>query len=125
MDSQTDIQYVNCFWRRRKELHVEIYGMIIPSGMLGSHGTDFIKERMEVTGKGEKNVEVLLQSLIIIYFLYSVLSLSALSTKIVSVGSSLDFLISFLYTQQFYLLMPTDCSQSTDVLSAFIFSLSV
>ena len=99
--------------------------MIIPSGMLGSHGTGFIKERMDVTGKGEKNVEVLLQSLIIIYFLYSVLSLSALSTKIVSVGSSLDFLISFLYTQQFYLLMPTDCSQSTDVLSAFIFSLSV
>ena len=89
MDSQTDIQYVNCFWRRRKELHVEIYSMIIPSGMLGSHGTGFIKERMDVTGKGEKNVEVLLQSLIIIYFLYSVLSLSALSTKIVSVGSAI------------------------------------
>ena len=53
------------------------------------------------------------------------LSLSAFSTKIVSVGSSLDFLISFLYTQQFYLLVPTDCSQSTDVLSAFIVSLSV
>ena len=72
MDSQTDIQHVSCFWRRRKEFNVEIYSMIIPSGMLGSHGTGFIKERMDVTGKGEKNVEVLLQSLIIIYFLYSV-----------------------------------------------------
>lgn len=119
MDSQTDIQHVNCFWRRRKEFNVEIYSMIIPSGMLGSHGTGFIKERMDVTGKGEKNVEVLLQSLIIIYFLYSV-SLSAFSTKIVSVGASLDFLISFLYTQQFYLLVPTDCSQSTEMCSLLL-----
>ena len=45
--------------------------MIIPSGMLGSRSTSFSKERMDVIGKGEKNVEVLLQSLIIIYFFYS------------------------------------------------------
>lgn len=50
---------------------------------------------------------------------------SILSAKIISVGSSLDSQISFLYPQQFYFLVPTDCSQSTHVLSAFIFSLSV
>lgn len=48
------------------------------------------------------------------------LSLSAFSTKIVSVGASLDFLISFLYTQQFYLLVPTDCSQSTEMCSLLL-----
>ena len=93
--------------------------------MLGSHCLGFVGEGMNFMGKREKNGEVLLQSLMIISFLFILpLSLSTFSTEIISFECQLDSLIPFLYTnphrKQFYMLVPDKYSHESHV-SATIF----
>lgn len=65
--------------------------------MLGSHSTDFVEERMDVTGKGEQMVRVFCEVPFLFIFSILFLPLSTFSTEIISVGSSLDSFIHFRY----------------------------